>query len=143
MQSPEHQIQQIHSTYCKLSGSNQAFKRAFHEQDWARFIQHYTAADLALVISYLHKLYRDKPEILNATLRFRHLIRQLDYFDEYLGEARARSRPKAPGLVEKVVGQTHRLVANADMENTSKQAGEILSRTELAGALKKWREENR
>lgn len=59
------------------------------------FLKRFDEHDLRSVVAYLRDLYRTKPDVLTASLRFRKLIIELDYFEEFKAEARNWSARKS------------------------------------------------
>jgi len=98
----------LHALYCELTGLELRWVEFTHGYVWWAWERQFGAADLRLVVKHLKRLYRDRPYVLAACLRFRHLIVNVDYFAEYLAEA--RSRPGGLSGRESVLAATHREV---------------------------------
>ena len=85
----------LHAAYCQATGLSLPYVPMEMDSDYFLFSKRYDEADLRSVVAYLRHHYREKPDVLIATLRFRHLIRQLDRFSEYLAESRQWQARKA------------------------------------------------
>jgi hypothetical protein len=130
-------IPNIHSLYCALTGLNLRYTPLEHDSSWFLFLKDFDEADLKSVIQYLQSHYRDKPEILRATLRFRHLIVCKEYFREFLAEARCWKARKNEHTPQQSV------LASAGIKPEPKQAdarpiGEVVKGLDC---LKKLKEE--
>src|SRR5262245_54578877 len=87
------QIQQLHQTYCQLTGQNLSL-RFDRERFWYEFLRAgFTAADLGQVILYLQREIRQTRRNVGA-LKLSNLL-QLDRFEEDLNISRVRLRPAA------------------------------------------------
>ena len=93
------QIEQIHQTYCRLTGQN-LWLRFDRERLWFEFLRAgFTLADLVQVVRYLQKEIRHTRRNVGA-LKLSNLL-QLDRFEEDLNISRVRltaspPRPQAP-----------------------------------------------
>ena len=89
------QLQQLHQTYCQLTGQNLAW-RFDRERRWWEFLHAgFTRADLVQVIGYLQKEIRQARRNVGA-LKLSNLL-QLDRFEEDLNISRVRlSAPPPP-----------------------------------------------
>ena len=86
-------IQQLHQTYCQLTGQNLSL-RFDRERLWYEFLRAgFTATDLNRVIAYLQKEIRQARRNVGA-LKLSNLL-QLDRFEEDLQISRVRLRPAA------------------------------------------------
>lgn len=93
------QIPELHALYGQLTGHVIAMNMD-RERTWAEWLRYrrdtpFTADDLRAVITHLQagiKAERRQP----ASLKFRNLIGQPDFFEEDLAEARAVKRPRPP-----------------------------------------------
>jgi hypothetical protein len=87
------QIQQLHQTYCQLTGQNLSL-RFNRERLWYEFLRAgFTAADLRQVVAYLQKEICQTRRNVGA-LKLSNLL-QLDRFEEDLNISRVRLRPAA------------------------------------------------
>jgi hypothetical protein len=85
------QIQQLHQTYCQLTGQN-LLLRFDRERLWYEFLRlGFTTADLRQVVAYLQKEIRQARRNVGA-LKLSNLL-QLDRFEEDLNISRVRLRP--------------------------------------------------
>jgi hypothetical protein len=91
------QIQELHQTYCRLTGQN-LWLRFDRERLWFEFCRAgFTLGDLAQVIAYLQKEIRQTRRNVGA-LKLSNLL-QLDRFEEDLNISRVRLKPApAPPL---------------------------------------------
>ena len=93
------QLEQLHQTYCRLTGQNLSL-RFDRERLWFEFLRAgFTLADLVQVVRYLQKEIRHARRNVGA-LKLSNLL-QLDRFEEDLNISRVRlvaepSRPKTP-----------------------------------------------
>lgn len=98
------QIEQLHATYCRLTGFNLSMKYD-RERSWYEFSKAgFTQEDLRLVLNRLTWQVR-KGERNLGSLRFSGLIGRLDNFEEERELARnnaLRTRPE-PSAKEKVI----------------------------------------
>ena len=88
------QLEQLHQTYCRLTGQNLSlgFDR---ERLWFEFLRAgFTLADLAQVVRYLQKEIRHTRRNVGA-LKLSNLL-QLDRFEEDLNISRVRLSPDPP-----------------------------------------------
>ena len=88
------QLEQLHQTYCRLTGQNLSlgFDR---ERLWFEFHRAgFTLADLVRVVRYLQKEIRQSRRNVGA-LKLSNLL-QLDRFEEDLNISRVRLRPEPP-----------------------------------------------
>ena len=87
------QIQQLHQTYCQLTGQNLSL-RFDRERFWYEFLRAgFTLADLRQVVAYLQKEIRQTRRNVGA-LKLSNLL-QLDRFEEDLQISRVRLRAPA------------------------------------------------
>jgi len=87
------QIQELHQTYCRLTGQNLSL-RFDRERLWYEFLRAgFTAADLIQVVAYLQKQIRQTRRNVGA-LKLSNLL-QLDRFEEDLNISRVQLRPAA------------------------------------------------
>jgi hypothetical protein len=87
------QIQQLHQTYCQLTGQNLSL-RFDRERFWYEFLHAgFTVADLRQVVAYLQKEIRQTRRNVGA-LKLSNLL-QLDRFEEDLNISQVRLRPTA------------------------------------------------
>ena len=87
------QIQELHQTYCLLTGQNLSL-RFDRERLWYEFLRAgFTAADLTQVVAYLQKEIRHTRRNVGA-LKLSNLL-QLDRFEEDLHISRVRLGPGA------------------------------------------------
>ncbi len=85
------QIQELHQTYCQLTGQNLSL-RFDRERLWYEFLRAgFTKADLTQVVVYLQKEIRHTRRNVGA-LKLSNLL-QLDRFEEDLNISRVRLRP--------------------------------------------------
>lgn len=88
------QLQELHQTYCQLTGQNLAW-RFDREQRWWEFLHAgFTRADLVQVIGYLQKEIRHTRRNVGA-LKLSNLL-QLDRFEEDLNISRVRLTAPPP-----------------------------------------------
>jgi len=88
------QLEQLHQTYCRLTGQNLAI-RFDRERLWFEFHRAgFTLADLVQVVRYLQKEIRHTRRNVGA-LKLSNLL-QLDRFEEDLNISRVRLSPEAP-----------------------------------------------
>jgi hypothetical protein len=88
------QLQELHQTYCQLTGQNLAW-RFDRERLWWEFLHAgFTRADLVQVISYLQKEIRHTRRNVGA-LKLSNLL-QLDRFEEDLNISRVRLTAPPP-----------------------------------------------
>ena len=88
------QLQQLHQTYCRLTGQNLSW-RFDRERLWWEFLRAgFTSADLIQVIRYLQKEIRHTRRNVGA-LKLSNLL-QLDRFEEDLNISRVRLVPEPP-----------------------------------------------
>ena len=88
------QIQQLHQTYCRLTGQNLSL-RFDRERLWFEFLRAgFTLADLVQVVGYLQKEIRHTRRNVGA-LKLSNLL-QLDRFEEDLNISRVRLNAQAP-----------------------------------------------
>lgn len=125
-------ITEAHQCYCALTGLDLPYNENSMGSDWFLFLKQFDTEDLTLVVRHLRYRYKSKPEILEAMLRFRHLIRSLDYFAEYLAEAKAiqRAREYRGRISEgkrQVLQVTHRLPDEEGEVVTAKPVGELIA----------------
>jgi hypothetical protein len=88
------QLEQLHQTYCRLTGQNLSlgFDR---ERLWFEFLRAgFTLADLCQVVRYLQKEIRHTRRNVGA-LKLSNLL-QLDRFEEDLNISRVRLSPEPP-----------------------------------------------
>jgi hypothetical protein len=88
------QLEQLHQTYCRLTGQNLSvsFDR---ERLWFEFLRAgFTLADLVQVVGYLQKEIRHTRRNVGA-LKLSNLL-QLDRFEEDLNISRVRLQPPPP-----------------------------------------------
>jgi hypothetical protein len=91
--SMDSQIQELHQTYCRLTGQNLSL-RFDRERLWYEFLRAgFTAPDLIQVVAYLQKEIRQTRRNVGA-LKLSNLL-QLDRFEEDLNISRVRLRPAA------------------------------------------------
>jgi hypothetical protein len=84
-------IQQLHQTYCQLTGQNLSL-RFDRERLWYEFLRAgFTAANLRQVVAYLQKEIRQARRNVGA-LKLSNLL-QLDRFEEDLNISRVRLQP--------------------------------------------------
>ena len=89
--SMDSQIQELHQTYCRLTGQNLSL-RFDRERLWYEFLRAgFTASDLIQVVAYLQKEIRQTRRNVGA-LKLSNLL-QLDRFEEDLNISRVRLRP--------------------------------------------------
>ena len=87
------QIQELHQTYCQLTGQNISL-RFDRERFWYEFLRAgFTKADLGQVVAYLQKEIRHTRRNVGA-LKLSNLL-QLDRFEEDLNISRVRLGPAA------------------------------------------------
>ena len=94
MPSMPAQLEQLHQTYCRLTGQHlsMGFDR---ERLWFEFLRAgFTLADLCRVIRYLQKEIRHTRRNVGA-LKLSNLL-QLDRFEEDLNISRVRLSPEPP-----------------------------------------------
>ena len=88
------QIEQLHQTYCRLTGQNLSL-RFDRERLWFEFLRAgFTLADLVQVVGYLQKEIRHTRRNVGA-LKLSNLL-QLDRFEEDLNISRVRLTAPAP-----------------------------------------------
>jgi hypothetical protein len=88
------QLQQLHKTYCRLTGQNLSL-RFDRERLWYEFRRAgFTLADLVQVVRYLQKEIRHTRRNVGA-LKLSNLL-QLDRFEEDLNISRVRLNPELP-----------------------------------------------
>lgn len=88
------QLEQLHQTYCRLTGQNLSW-RFDRERLWWEFLHAgFTLADLIQVIRYLQKEIRHTRRNVGA-LKLSNLL-QLDRFEEDLNISRVRLIPEPP-----------------------------------------------
>jgi hypothetical protein len=88
------QIEQLHQTYCRLTGQNLSM-RFDRERLWFEFLRaDFSLADLIQVIGYLQKEIRHTRRNVGA-LKLSNLL-QLDRFEEDLNISRVRLRSQPP-----------------------------------------------
>lgn len=114
-------IQELHDLYCHLTGLQLRYMPLEHDSDWFLWSKLFSAEDLQLVVPWLKKAYKDKPQILRSTLMFRHLIRCRDYFGEYLAQAKWEARAPKPLNRDKVLAATGRKQEQPDNTTTPAQ----------------------
>jgi hypothetical protein len=132
--------QEFHQAYVAATGLKVKYTMEYYS-DYYLFAKDYSADDIPVVVNYLRKLYRDKPEILAASLRITKLIREKARFGEFLAEALADARkPKEnPAAAAK---QAWRGLPEEDTRDTSKPVGQILPHVQRGlEKLKKFKEE--
>lgn len=101
------EIEQLHATYCRLTGFkiSLAYDR---ERDWFQFGKvGFTQDDLKLVLAYLKRgiwMKKRNP----GCLKFDNLIRQLDWFEMELAEAKAYYRNNRPRTAREEVVESLR-----------------------------------
>ena len=89
--SMDSQIQELHQTYCRLTGQNLSL-RFDRERLWYEFLRaEFTERDLIQVVGYLQKEIRQTRRNVGA-LKLSNLL-QLDRFEEDLHISRVRLRP--------------------------------------------------
>ena len=87
------QIQELHQTYCRLTGQNLSL-RFDRERLWYEFLRSgFKKPDLIQVLAYLQKEVRQTRRNVGA-LKLSNLL-QLDRFEEDLNISRVRLRPLA------------------------------------------------
>ncbi len=87
------QIQELHQTYCRLTGQNLSL-RFDRERLWYEFLRAgFRKPDLIQVVAYLQKEIRQTRRHVGA-LKLSNLL-QLDRFEEDLNIRRVRLRPAA------------------------------------------------
>lgn len=85
------QIQELHQTYCRLTGQNLSL-RFDRERLWYEFLRAgFKAPDLIQVVAYLQKEVRQMRRNVGA-LKLSNLL-QLDRFEEDLNISRVRLQP--------------------------------------------------
>lgn len=85
------QIQELHQTYCRLTGQNLSL-RFDRERLWYEFLRTgFTLSDLIQVVAYLQRQIRQTRRNVGA-LKLSNLL-QLDRFEEDLNISRVRLRP--------------------------------------------------
>jgi len=88
------QIQQLHRTYCQLTGQNLTL-RFDRERLWYEWLRAgFTLPDLSQVVGYLQKEIRHARRNVGA-LKLSNLL-QLDRFEEDLNISRVRLNPQPP-----------------------------------------------
>ena len=90
------QLEQLHQTYCRLTGQNLSW-RFDRERLWFEFLRAgFTLADLIQVVRYLQREIRHTRRNVGA-LKLSNLL-QLDRFEEDLNISRVRltAQPPAP-----------------------------------------------
>ena len=88
------QIEQLHQTYCRLTGQNLSL-RFDRERLWFEFLRAgFTLADLVQVVRYLQREVRHTRRNVGA-LKLSNLL-QLDRFEEDLNISRVRLSAPAP-----------------------------------------------
>ena len=88
------QLEQLHQTYCRLTGQNLTL-RLERERLWFEFHRAgFTLADLIQVVRYLQKEIRHTRRNVGA-LKLSNLL-QLDRFEEDLNISRVRLSPQPP-----------------------------------------------
>ena len=86
------QLEQLHQTYCRLTGQNLS-RRFDRERLWFEFLRAgFTLADLIQVVRYLQREIRHTRRNVGA-LKLSNLL-QLDRFEEDLNISRVRLRPE-------------------------------------------------
>jgi hypothetical protein len=117
------QIQQLHQTYCQLTGQNLSL-RFDRERLWYEFLRAgFTAADLVQVVVYLQKEIRHTRRNVGA-LKLSNLL-QLDRFEEDLNINRVRLRPAADPPLQPASAPT---ASPAEQERGRQRALEQLRR---------------
>jgi hypothetical protein len=95
------QLEQLHQTYCRLTGQNLAL-RFDRERLWFEFLRAgFTLADLVQVVRYLQREIRHTRRNVGA-LKLSNLL-QLDRFEEDLNISRVRLTAPAPVAPKPVV----------------------------------------
>lgn len=116
--------QLYHDAYVKATGLKVKYTMEYYS-DYYLFAKDYSPEDIAVVVKYLRGLYKDKPEILKASLRISKLIREKARFGEYLAEAQAEARAPRKTPATAVLEQWRGL-PEQDTQDTSKPIGQIL-----------------
>jgi hypothetical protein len=127
----------IHKVYCQATKLDLPYRSFDHDSIWYQYLKRFDEHDLRLVVAYLKDLYRSKPEILTASIRFRKLILELDVFEMYKAEARCWKARKNEHTPQRSV------LASAGIKAEPKQTdarpiGEVVKGLEC---LKKLKEE--
>jgi hypothetical protein len=122
---PRDQIPNLHGLYVRLSGRDirLTMSRIFVWESW--LTHGWNAGDLAALVRHLRDQVaagRRNP----GALKFENLIGDSDKFEEDLAELRAQSRPRPPSTKAVQTGPTQRIVPNANLEDTSQSAGNVL-----------------
>jgi hypothetical protein len=95
------QLEQLHQTYCRLTGQNLSL-RFDRERLWFEFLRAgFTLADLIQVVRYLQREIRHTRRNVGA-LKLSNLL-QLDRFEEDLNISRVRLTTSAPVAPKPVV----------------------------------------
>jgi hypothetical protein len=110
-----------------------------HSSDWYQWSKVFGPEDLELVVPWLKREYKDKPQILRNMLAFRHLIRMRDYFGEYLAAAKAEARKPKPTERDRILRAVGR---TCEACYPAQSAAQILEHEKMAKMLKEWREQN-
>jgi len=96
--SMDSQIQELHQTYCRLTGQNLSL-RFDRERLWYEFLRAgFTERDLIQVVGYLQKEIRQTRRNVGA-LKLSNLL-QLDRLEEDLNISRVRLRPTPDPLFQ-------------------------------------------
>lgn len=105
---PESKIQELHSTYCTISGMDVAL-RFNRESSWVEFTRAgFTRADLEAVLKRLIRLIKQgdrRPECL----KFSNVVEGLDRFEEELAMIRAEERGLLPVDRQMTVTELYRV----------------------------------
>ncbi len=116
-----------HEAYCAATGLKVLYNMEYYS-DYYLFAKDFSPEDIQLVVKYLRKLYKDKPEILRASLRISKLIRERARFGEFLAEAKAEARAPVKNPATKAREAWRGLPEEPEeaAKDTSKPIGQIL-----------------
>lgn len=89
------QIPELHKLYIEITGIDIRLNPS-REREWFDWLRAgFTAADLRLLVADLKRGIREQRR-LPGSLKFSNLIRDVDWFEENLAEAKARARNFRP-----------------------------------------------
>jgi hypothetical protein len=132
--------QEYFEAYKQATGLPLKYTMSYYS-DIYLFAKDFSPEDIPVVVNYLRKLYKDKPEILAASLRITKLLREKDRFGEFLAEALASARVPAKNPAT-AIKQAWRGLPEEDTKDTSKPIGQILPGVQRGlEKLKKFKEE--
>ena len=119
------QIQELHQTYCRLTGQNLSL-RFDRERLWYEFLRAgFSAQDLKSVVAYLQKEIRASRRNVGA-LKLSNLL-QLDRFEEDLNISNVRLRSAPPSASSGVTPAKPQVLTPAQLQNLRRQAKEAFA----------------